>query len=87
MVATICGLKSVDDLGLLVYDRHNVIYAYGDLTQFSRILTRKGLAQKTAVSLPLPHVHSYRQEYDEDCQQLLRWQDWIYSPLRQSDDD
>jgi len=70
---------------LLVYDRHNVIYAYGRLPQFERIVLRRGLSKVDDVKFPSPHTHNYNEAFDEDEEELLRYWPWLRSPLRDND--
>jgi hypothetical protein len=56
-------VRSSDD-GMLVYDRHNLIYAYGPLERFESVLRERGYTTAPAVSLDFPHQHSYHQELD-----------------------
>ncbi len=60
-------VKSIGEPDLLVYDRHNLIYAYGSLEKFQAILTTEGLAETPSIKIPSPHVHYYNQKYDADC--------------------
>ena len=69
----------------LVYDQHDLIYAYGPLKQFGRILSKRGL-EKDAVRFPVPHRHNYNPEYDEEEQRLLEHWNWRQSPLMEGDD-
>ena len=71
---------------LVVYDNHNVIYAYGDIERFEEVLHSLGMQQVESVQFPYPHSHNYHQEFDEVEQELLRSQDWKYFPLHDSDD-
>jgi hypothetical protein len=79
-------VKSIGGPDLLVYDRHNVIYAYGSLDKFKRILTTAGLAETTSIKIPDPHVHYYNQEYDADCRTLLKYWNWQHFPLGENDE-
>jgi len=79
-------ISSIDNSGLLVYDNHNVVYAYGPLDAFEKILLSNGLARSENVTFPSPHVHSYNPEYDERVGQLLQHWSWIRFPLQDSDD-
>ena len=79
-------VKSIGEPDLLVYDRHNVIYAYGALDGFKTILTREGLTESPKIKVPSPHVHYYIQEYDADCRALLESSNWEHSPLREQDE-
>jgi hypothetical protein len=73
--------------GLLVYDRHNVIYAYGPLSEFKQVLLSKGLTEATEVRFPSPHTHRYNFQFDDDQARILRDLEWIHSPLRPGDEN
>jgi hypothetical protein len=75
------------DRGMLIYDRHNVIYAYGPVDEFSEILKAEGLAEATEVRFPSPHSHHYNSEFDADEAQLIKEFKWIVSPLRAGDEN
>ena len=57
-------VRSSDD-GMLVYDRHNIIYAYGPLERFESALAELGYAITSSLSLDFVHQHSYHQEFDD----------------------
>lgn len=77
---------STDSSSILVYDNHNVIYAYGPLDAFERILLAQGLARAENVAFPVPHMHRYNVEFDEQAKSLLSYWNWIHFPLQESDD-
>ena len=56
-------VRSSDD-GMLVYDRHNLIYAYGPLQRFESRLRELGYTSAPIPSLGFIHQHSYHQEFD-----------------------
>jgi hypothetical protein len=70
---------------MLVYDRHNVIYAYGRLPEFERIVVNRGLSKVEEVKFPSPHTHNYNEAFDLDEDGLLRYWPWVRSPLRDND--
>jgi len=73
--------------GLLVYDLHNVIYAYGPLELFQPVLQTSGLSESGEVRFPSPHVHRYHFQFDEDQARILREVEWIHSPLSPGDEN
>ena len=79
-------LASTSDSNQLVYDRHNVIYAYGSLPEFENVLARRGLANAESVRFPSPHTHNYHAAFDQDEKGVLQHWDWRRSPLRESDE-
>ena len=73
------------DFGNLVFDRHNVVYAYGDLTRFEEVAEAHKMS-KEQFAIPGPHWHAYHAEYDAMEHRLLKRWDWIHSPLRPQDE-
>lgn len=72
--------------GTLVYDHHNLLYAYGPLEGYEEVLLRRGF-RRDPVSIPAPHTHNYHPEFDDDEDRLLRRWDWKRTPLQDGDDD
>jgi hypothetical protein len=62
-------VRSSDD-GMLVYDRHNLIYAYGPLLRFDVALRKLGHTTAASVTLDFVHQHSYHHEFDDLERQL-----------------
>lgn len=79
-------IGSSDNSSLLVYDNHDVIYAYGPLAEFESILRSNGLTQCETVSFPVPHMHKYNEELDQQAKELMKHWEWIRFPLQESDD-
>jgi hypothetical protein len=75
------------DDGMLVYDRHNVIYAYGPLEQFVAVLDLAGLTESNEVRFPSPHAHHYHPDFDSDERRILHDEEWTISPLRPGDEN
>lgn len=69
----------------LVYERHNLIYAYGPLAQLAAALRASALAEG-AVSIPAPHAHRYHAAFDADEARLLQALDWHRTPLHPEDE-
>lgn len=78
-------VHSATDQATLVYDNHNVIYVYGPLDRFERVIEQHGL-RRADVRFPVPHTHSYNPEYDADEARLVSSRPWHHSPLRPGDD-
>jgi hypothetical protein len=74
------------DRSLLVYDRHNVIFAYGDLAAYERVVRRRGM-RESAVKYPVPHSHHYHKDFDAEERRVLAALDWARSPLIDEHDD
>ena len=71
--------------GALVYDRHELIYAYGPLDSFERVLASRGFEQGV-VAVPAPHAHHYRAEFDPLFTRLMERWPWAHSPLKPGDE-
>lgn len=80
-------IRSTSGSGLLVYDRHNLIYAYGDLEQFIAVLTSAGFAESDSIHMPFPHAHNYHKEFDSNAKRLLTEETWIMSSLEAGDEN
>ena len=78
-------IRAHDDNATIVWDRHDLIYAYGPLDAFESVLRDIGLRADTPPSIPDPHVHHYHAERDGDERAVLQAFDWIVKPLRESD--
>lgn len=76
-----------DGAELLVYDRHNVIYAYGPTTKFELILSEAQLSKVSEIRFPSPHSHHYHSELDTYQSGLISRWDWIQTPLRGQDSE
>jgi hypothetical protein len=79
-------LASLSNSDLLVYNKHNVIYAYGQLPAFEEVLIRREMEKVDDLRFPSPHIHNYNSEFDEDERDLLRYWKWKQFPLQDSDD-
>jgi hypothetical protein len=69
----------------LVYDNHNVIYAYGPLDSFESTLRNHGFVENSVV-VPVPHSHEYHAEFDHVENQIIDHWQWKLFPLRDQDD-
>ncbi|CAN5518720.1 hypothetical protein BH10ACI1_BH10ACI1_23860 [soil metagenome] len=78
-------IASLPSNAMLVYDKHNVIYAYGEIENFKPILLAKGLTQGD-VSFPVPHVHSYNPKFDAEETRILSYAEWKKFPLAENDE-
>ncbi|CAG9172942.1 hypothetical protein [Cupriavidus pampae] len=69
----------------VVWDRHNLIYAYGPTARFESALRQIGFTAGSA-KVDFVHAHHYRAEYDADSKAVLIYFDWSYSQLRPEDE-
>ena len=78
-------IDSPEGEGTLVYDQHNVLYAYGPIEAYETLLLEQGFT-RSPVRFPAPHMHHYHPENDSAEEQLLVHWEWRYSPLQDDDD-
>lgn len=78
-------IGTIDNSGLLVYDQHNVIYAYGNLDNYETTLNNNGFANKS-FDFPAPHIHNYHQENDIFEDKIINTLDWQIFPLDEEAD-
>lgn len=71
---------------MLIYDRHNVIYAYGPLNSWKLALAGNGFVEVNELRSPSPHSHHYHQILDCEEDRLLSYWDWHRTPLQHSDE-
>lgn len=78
-------LHSPADNATVVWERHNLIYAYGLIERFAWALQKLGFKQGTA-DVAFPHQHHYRAAFDADAADILKALEWRYSPLQPEDE-
>ena len=78
-------IGSVYGEGTLVYDQHDVIFAYGPVAAYRHVLERRGFVEQS-FSYPDPHVHWYHAELDSTEQELFSLWEWEQFPLQEGDD-
>jgi hypothetical protein len=71
--------------GMLIYDHHDWLWAYGDLAAFTEVLTALGFTEGE-IELPAPHSHNYHSAYDASEEALVSYWNWSYFPLQPGDD-
>ncbi|WP_308990288.1 hypothetical protein [Roseibacillus persicicus] len=74
-----------DGSAMLILDQHDVIFAYGDLDAFERILHAEGYMPKD-FWFPAPHGHSYNPENDKHEDEIMSHFDWTRTDLQEGDD-
>jgi hypothetical protein len=79
-------LKSLPANSTIVYDNHNVIYAYGPLQRFQQVLESQGL-RRGEVRFPAPHTHRYNAEFDTVEDKIMEHWMWKAFPLQDTDDE
>jgi hypothetical protein len=78
-------VRSPDDDATIVWDRHNLIYAYGPLEPFESVLRHFGVRSGAPPPIPDPHVHHYHREWDPGEDAVLHACDWCITPLQEPD--
>ncbi|MCA8832643.1 hypothetical protein [Hymenobacter pini] len=72
--------------GLIIYDKHNVIYAYGPIDKYLTVLLNQGYKQEE-FDFPYPHGHHFHNENDVAIRELLAYWDWQQFPLVAGEDE
>jgi len=72
--------------GQLVFDRHEVIYAYGPIAKISARLNEKEFAETEMIRVPVPHSHHFHEDLDGDENAMLAHWEWAQSELQETDD-
>lgn len=78
-------IGTIDHSGLLVYDQHNVIFAYGDLDKYIRILKDAHFTEND-FDFPDNHCHHFHAENDISGEQILKHWHWEIYPLAENDE-
>lgn len=78
-------IHSAPDQATIVWDRHNLIHAYGPIETYAEVLVGLGFGDGSP-AIPVPHIHHYREEFDQDAQAVLEAIPWHHSPLRPGDE-
>jgi len=80
-------VASASSSEMLIYDRHNVIYAYGALSKWQLVLSETGLSEVPLIRFPSPHSHHYHECMDDEERRMVGHWNWNYTPLKPSDED
>jgi len=83
----ISGFVQLRAKGLLVYDRHNVIYAYGPLENFIEVYERAISISQEEVRFPSASCPLLPRRIRSDAKRILNEEEWVISPLRASDEN
>ncbi len=71
---------------LVVYDRHEILYVYGDEKNVLSKLRQKDFDERE-IKIPVPHAHHYSHSfYDVSCA-LFESRRWIWSEPQEGDQD
>ena len=77
-------LMSLPSKTTLVYDRHQLIHAYGDLASIEQAAAPRGLVEGE-VDIPVPHAHQYHDAYDQAGHAIISHWQWRAFPLQDQD--
>lgn len=69
----------------IVWDRHNMLFAYGVVDVVERELIKMEF-ERGSISMDFDHIHCYRSACDNMARQLLGEFQWRFSPLRPQDE-
>lgn len=69
----------------LIYDKHNLIYVYGDDANVISLLEKCGFSEKE-IQIPSPHQHRYNQEHDVQEDEIMGYFEWKKFPLQSHDE-
>jgi hypothetical protein len=69
-------IASASSADMLIYDRHNVIYAYGSLIEWRSILSEAGFSEIPLIRIPSPHSHHYHQSMDDEERRMVGYWEW-----------
>jgi hypothetical protein len=72
------------DYHSIIYDNHDILYAYGPLDEYRKILTSQGFSEGV-FQFPAPHHHCYNVEFDQEEARILGYWDWEHFPLQPRD--
>ena len=78
-------IACADSVDLLVYDQHNVIFAYGNLEAFESVL-HNHLYKAREFWFPSPHAHGYDPANVNVEDELMSYFDWDYFALEPGDE-
>jgi hypothetical protein len=78
-------IASPDSSDLLVYDQHDVVFAYGNLNVFESILDKDDYEYKE-FWFPSPHAHGYDPANVNAEDDLMSYFDWKYFELQPGDE-
>lgn len=80
----ICSANNKGVRQMLIYDNHNVIYVYDDISKIKDFLAKRNF-RESEVRFPYPHTHMYNPENDVFEKEILEYWDWRYFPLSEGD--
>gem|GEM_PF-602993 len=79
-------IGTTSNSGQLVYDKHNLLFAYGPIEKYRFVLDQLGFKEQ-AFSIDFPHYHNYHEENDKFEEAILDFYNWKFFPLQDNDFD
>jgi hypothetical protein len=80
-------IASASSPEMLIYDRHNVVYAYGSLSEWQPMLSGAQFTEVPLIRFPSPHSHHYHQSMDDEEARMIGHWNWNRTPLMPSDEE
>jgi hypothetical protein len=77
-------IGTVDNSGTIIYDQHNVIFAYGPTDKWKEELMNNGYREKS-FELPAPHSHEFHSDNDKYEDEIMNYWDWSIFKLEEQD--
>jgi hypothetical protein len=78
-------IAAPDGSSMIIWDPHQIIYAYGDLDAFTHVAQRLGMSPGP-VRVAVPHEHRYHALFNTVEDEIFARIQWHHSPLRPGDD-
>lgn len=79
-------IYSRESSATIVYDKHDLIYAYGPLDCYVKVLGLAGL-NEGEFELPYPHMHNYFPEFDSEEERIISSHAWKRTGILPGVDD
>ena len=79
-------IMNYDTKDLIVYDHHNVLYAYENLESKIEILNSNGYKKVEKIKFSAPHCHCYNKENDIIENEIIKNNEWLITPLKEQDE-
>ena len=81
------GIRDIETKDTVIYDNHNVLYVFGNLEEKIKILEGNGYKKAGKIVIPKPHTHFFNDDNDDIENDLLRNNEWIFTPVKIEDEE
>ena len=78
-------IGTLNNNGTVVFDQHNVVYAYGPLQDFKAALAKLNFKEKE-FEFPAPHIHNFHDSNDVCEEAVLNYWEWRLFPIEDNDE-